>query len=87
MKTTAIEKACIDAHKKFQKLNMVEFNEIKSKLAYVIGSYNFDKNPVGLYEIGAQALDILKTIKQKKPRSINKKLLTDLENALQTQHK
>lgn len=77
-----IEKACKDALVKFQKIGGEKYKEIQSKLEYVLGSYGFDGNPVGLYEIGAQALKDLKKVKKDKPRAVAKKLLDDLENAL-----
>jgi len=45
-----IEKACLDAKVKLESLGIEE--KIQAELDYVIGSYNFDKNPIGLYEIG-----------------------------------
>ena len=77
-----IEKACKEALKKFQQVGSDEFSEVLSKLEFVIGSYNFDKNPVGLYEIGAMALTKLKDLKKAKPRLVSKKLIDDLEKAL-----
>jgi len=77
-----ILKACEDALEKIQQAGSEELHEVKSKLEYVIGSYRFDQNPVGLYEIGAMALEKLKELKAQKPRQISKKLITDLEKAL-----
>ena len=59
-----------------------KYNELKSKLEFVIGSYNFDKNPVGLYEIGNLALAALKEISAEKPRKVKKALLKNLEDCL-----
>ena len=58
------------------------YDEVKSKLEYVIGSYNYDKNPVGLYEIGNLALTALKEISADKPRKVKKALLKNLEEYL-----
>lgn len=77
-----IEKACEAALEKFQKLDDEKNADIQSKLEYVLGSYKFDGNPVGLYEIGTSALKSLKKIKKEKPRAISKKLVDDLEKAL-----
>ncbi len=79
-----IEKACQDALKKFQQIGSDDFDEVQSKLEFVIGSYGFDQNPVGLYEIGAMALTKLKNFKKDKPRAVSKKLIDDLEKALAT---
>ena len=77
-----IEKACVEAYEKFEKLDLPEFQDIKEKLAFVINSYRYDKNPVGLFEIGGQALDILKKYKEEKPRQVAKKLIEGLEKAV-----
>ena len=74
------EKACLEAKTKLEKLGIEE--SIQSELAWVIGSYNYDKNPVGLYEIGSKALGALKDFKTEKPRMVSKKFIEDLEKAL-----
>ena len=79
-----IEKACEEALEKFKQIDSPEFTDVESKLEYVIGSYRFDQNPVGLYEIGAMALTKLKKYKEAKPRLVSKKLIDDLEKALAT---
>lgn len=77
-----IEKACEAALDKFQKLGLDSFTDIQSKLEFVLGSYRFDGNPVGLYEIGEKALSELKKIKKAKPRLVAKKLIDALEKAI-----
>ena len=81
-KDAKIRAACELAFTTFQKIDNPKFADIKGKLEYVIGSYDFDKNPVGLYEIGGLALTVLQKAKEKYGRKITKKLLTDLEKAL-----
>lgn len=73
------EKACIEAKSKLEKLGIEE--NIQSELTWVIGSYNYDKNPVGLYEVGSKALGALKEFKTEKPRMVSKKFIEDLEKA------
>jgi hypothetical protein len=80
-----IEKACENAFEKFQQLKNPEYSEIQSKLEYVLGSYRYDGNPVGLYEVGGQALEVLKEHKKAKTRQISKKLIDDMEKAIATQ--
>ncbi len=83
VKTTAkitAETACIEAKTKLEKLGIKE--SIQAELAWVIGSYNYDKNPVGLVEIGSKALSVLKEVKNEKPRMISKKFIEDLEKSL-----
>jgi len=79
-----IEKACEAALEKFQKIGLEKYADIQSKLEYVLGSYRYDGNPVGLYEIGAQALKELKKYQKEKPRLISKKLIDGLEGALKS---
>jgi hypothetical protein len=81
-KEEKIRAACELAFITFQKIDNPKYAEIKGKLEYVIGSYDFDKNPVGLYEVGGLAFPILKKAKDEHGRKITKKLLTDLEKAL-----
>jgi hypothetical protein len=83
VKTERMRNACEAAVTAFSKLKMDEYNDLQSKLQYCIGSYDFDKNPTGLIEYGKTALDELKAVKEKYPRKINKKIITDLEKYLQ----
>jgi hypothetical protein len=76
--------SCNKAYLCFKKINDPADTAIQSKLEFVIGSYDFDKNPIGLYEIGKLALPILKKIKIKSPRKVTKQLITDLEKSLAT---
>lgn len=82
--TLAIEKSCIEAREKLSKIGIED--QIQSELDWVLGSYGFDKNPVGLYEVGGKALNALKDYKGQKPRSIAKKVITDFEKALSAQN-
>jgi len=77
-----LEKVCQEAYEKLEKIKGDSFTEVKDKLAWCIGSYNYDKNPAGLYEVGAEALDALKTYKKEKPRLVSKKLIQDLEKVI-----
>lgn len=77
-----IRTACGQAFETFKKIEEPKYAEIQAKLEYVIGSYDFDQNPIGLYEIGKMALPILTKLKEKHTKKITKKLLTDLEKAL-----
>jgi hypothetical protein len=77
-----IEKACREALEKFTKLGVEEHKGIISKLHFLITSYNADGNPVGLYEVGAEALEMLKAIKAKRNTAVAKALLDSLEAGL-----
>lgn len=77
-----LQTACQDALITFDKLKNDEFADIKSKLEFCIGSYGFDRNPAGLLEYGEKALLMLKEIKSKHPRKVNKKVIEKLEKSL-----
>ncbi len=77
--TEKFRNACEDAVQTFTKLNNENQKQIKSKLEYCIGSYDYDKNPVGLYQYGELAMNELKAFKAKYPRKVNKKIITNLE--------
>jgi hypothetical protein len=81
-KSEQLQKACQAALTAFNKINKEAYNDIRSKLEFVIGSYEYDKNPVGLIEFGEKALIILKDIKAKSPRKVTKKVIDDLEKNL-----
>lgn len=56
--------------------------KLQDDIKWCLGSYGFDKNPVGLYETGARALALLKDLKAKKSKGVTAKLVGDLEKAL-----
>lgn len=80
--TEKLRNACEAATLVFAKLNNAEYNELQSKLEYCIGSYDYDKNPVGLYEYGKVAFNELTAFKAQNPRKVNKKIIADLEKNL-----
>ena len=80
--TEKLRNACEAATQVFAKINNAEYTELQSKLEYCIGSYDYDKNPVGLYEYGKVALNELTAFKAQNPRKINKKIIADLEKNL-----
>jgi hypothetical protein len=81
-KSEKLRDACQLALDTFKKIKNPVFNEIIAKLEFVIGSYNYDKNPVGLIEFGKVALEMLKEIKKKSPKKFNKDVITKLEESL-----
>jgi hypothetical protein len=81
-KSEKLRDACDLAAQTFRKINHSDYSEIVSKLEFCIGSYNFDKNPAGLFEFGYQALGMLKEIKKKNTRKVNKAVITALEESL-----
>ncbi len=81
-KNEKLRNACQSALNTFKKISVPEYSDLQSKLEYCIGSYDFDKNPAGLYEYGSKALNALKTYKQNNPRKVTVKTVTDLEKSL-----
>lgn len=81
-KNEKLRDVCVEALTCLNKPGNATYDELKSKLEYVIGSYNYDKNPVGLYEIGTIALTALEEISAEKPRKVKKALLKNLKECL-----
>ncbi|MBN3035768.1 MAG: hypothetical protein JW861_09285 [Bacteroidales bacterium] len=77
-----LKKACQEALAAFRKLGREEYADISSKLEYVIGSYEHDLNPVGLHEFGGPALEMLRKLKEREPRKVNRKVIVGLEKAM-----
>lgn len=65
-----------------KKVNQPETTELQAKLEWCLGSYDFDKNPSGLYEYAVVALETMKNIKAGSPRKISKKIIEGLEVGL-----
>jgi hypothetical protein len=77
-----LKKSCQEAVQTFKKLNKEEYRDIQSKLEWCIGSYENDKNPSGLFEVGIKSLDVLKGIKAKQPKLVTKKVIDTLEKSI-----
>jgi len=73
---------CQNALEALEKLNVAETAELQAKLAWCIGSYDYDKNPSGLSEFGTMALNQLVRIKEKNPKKVTKKLIDGLDAAI-----
>ena len=80
--TEKFRNACEAATVVFTKINMDDYKDLQSNLEYCIGSYDYDKNPSGLYEYGKIALEELIAFKASNPRKVNKKIIADLEKTL-----
>jgi hypothetical protein len=80
--TIPIEKACEDALAKLKALKAAP--DLQADIQWCLGSYRFDKNPTGLYEMGEKALTVLTKAATKNAKAVSKKLLTDLEKALKS---
>jgi hypothetical protein len=82
MNTENFRNACEAATQVLARLNTKQFADLQQKLEYCIGSYDHDKNPSGLIEYGGVALKELKAFKEKNPRKVSLKVITDLEKNL-----
>jgi hypothetical protein len=82
MSNDKLRDLCEEVSVVIEKLDVEAFADLKSKLDFCVGSYDYDKNPAGLYEFGKKALEDLTAYKVENPKKVNKKLLTALEKAL-----
>jgi hypothetical protein len=73
---------CQNALEALAKLKLPETAELQAKLAWCIGSYDYDKNPSGLTEFGEMALKALNRIKDKNPKKVSKKVIEGPEAAI-----
>ena len=73
---------CQNALETLEKINLPENAELQAKLAWCIGSYDYDKNPSGLSEFGGMALKALSRFKEKNPKKVTKKLIDGLDAAI-----
>jgi hypothetical protein len=81
--TELLEQASEEALKKLQSLGIEQ--QLQSELEWCLGSYRFDRNPSGLYEVAGRALTVLNAEKAKKTKGVTVKLIGDLEKALKVQ--
>lgn len=75
-----IEKAALDAHAKLTSLNLAE--DLRSAIEWCVGSYRYDRNPVGLYETVARAVEVFQQEKAKKTKGVTAPFIAALEKAL-----
>lgn len=76
----SIDKISEQVIEKLQALNAEP--QLQADIAWCLGSYRYDKNPVGLIQNCTTALSVLKSLKTKNAKAIPAKLITDLEKAL-----
>jgi len=73
---------CQNALETLEKLKLPETAELQAKLAWCIGSYDYDRNPSGLTEFGGMALKALTRFKEKNPKKVAKKIIDGLDAAI-----
>lgn len=76
----SIDKVIAQVLNKLESMNVER--QLQSEIKWCIGSYEFDRNPKGLYETGAKALQFFTEAKANKVKGIPAKLVNDLEKAL-----
>lgn len=75
-----IVKACESALAVLIELN-IEY-QLQSEINWCLGSYNNDRNPIGLYQMAERSLIVLKEEKAKKTKGVTPKLIGDIEKAI-----
>ncbi len=78
--TAETEQAAATALTKLKELGLDL--QLQADLEWCLGSYKFDKNPLGLYEMIGRAVKVFNTEKNKKTKGVTAKLITDLTKAL-----
>lgn len=78
--SSSIEKTCEDALKKLQTLQIDQ--QLQADLEWCLGSYKYDKNPAGLYEMATRAISVFKAEQAKKTKGVTAKLIGDLEKVV-----
>ena len=57
-------------------------HQLQGEIKWCLGSYQYDRNPKGLFETGEKAVKFFAEAKAKKVKGIPAKLVTDLQKAL-----
>lgn len=77
-----VDKACVQILEKLKDLDTE--HQLQADIQWCLGSYAYDNNPVGLYEIVQRAIDIFKALHQRKTKGVTAKLIADLEFVLRS---
>ncbi|MBY0435764.1 MAG: hypothetical protein K2U26_16830 [Cyclobacteriaceae bacterium] len=75
-----IIKVCEASLIKLNELNLD--HQLQSEINWCLGSYQNDRNPIGLYQMAERALPIFKSELAKKTKGVTAKLISDIEKAL-----
>jgi hypothetical protein len=78
--TPDIEKAATTALTKLKELGLDQ--QLQADLEWCLGSYQFDRNPAGLYEMVQRTVTVFSVEKDKKTKGVTSKLITDLSKSL-----
>jgi len=80
MNTEKVEKIVSETIQKLEKLKLKD--TLASELSWCWVSFKNDNNSVGLINKGQEALALLKEAREKNSKSVSKKLIDELEKAL-----
>ena len=57
-------------------------HQLQSDIVWCLGSYEHDKNPIGLIETAERAVNVFKTELARKAKGITSKFIADIEAAI-----
>ncbi len=80
MQVEKLEKTVPEVVQKLQKLKSGE--TLAAELSWCWVSFQNDQNPVGVIEKGQAALELFKEAREKNSKAVSKKLVENLEKAL-----
>ena len=78
---TDIEKLSKSILEKLKTLGLDE--QLQADIEWCLGSYSYDKNPVGLIKAAHNALNLFKTELARKTKGVTAKLISDIEKAIE----
>ncbi|MFM7854335.1 MAG: hypothetical protein ACKO96_21030, partial [Flammeovirgaceae bacterium] len=81
IKPVNIEKVCKGILEKLKANNLAP--ELQSEIEWCLGSYSYDKNPLGLYQTAAKSVKVFLEAKNNKVKGITAKVIADIEKAIQ----
>lgn len=79
-KAPDIETAARTALAKLRELSLDA--QLQADLDWCLGSYSYDKNPSGLYEMVGRAIRVFTAERERKTKGVTAKLITDLEKSI-----
>ncbi|MFO0329893.1 MAG: hypothetical protein ACK514_00955 [Bacteroidota bacterium] len=79
-KPVNIEKVSKDILEKLKVTNLAP--ELQSEIEWCLGSYSYDKNPVGLYQTAQKSVAVFTEAKNNKVKGFTAKLISDIEKAI-----
>jgi len=75
-----VDQACKLSLEKLQAIDTE--HQLQADIAWCLGSYGYDQNPAGLYEILQRSIEVFNAHKERKTKGVTAKLITDLESVL-----